>query len=199
MTPKKIRRSLTLIGVSTGDVFLDAKIQTGDPREVVELLRIYAEQFPTAYVNLLPDALYQLPLIAELREQHFPNLRILSLFKMSFRGGNDHADVAIESAIHTAAAHGCTGIILPGSSIPLAFALAKQKGLQIFLTGVRTEEDVVDEGDLNRVHQNPITPAEVAVINPYAFVIGDPVLKRLKGQDPKVKLRQYLTESGVLS
>jgi hypothetical protein len=160
---------------STGDVFLDAKIPTGDWREVVEILRIYAEQFPTAYVNLLPAALQQLPRIAELRIQHFPYLRILSLFGMSFKGGSDYADAAIESAIATTAEYGCTGIILPGRSIPSAFAFAKQKGLQVFLTGVRLPEDDVDKEGPMRVHQDPITPAEVAAIDPYAFVIGDPV------------------------
>jgi hypothetical protein len=180
-------------------VFLDAKIPTGDWREVVEILRIYAEQFPTAYVNLLPAALQQLPRIAELRIQHFPYLRILSLFGMSFKGGSDYADAAIESAIATTAEYGCTGIILPGRSIPSAFAFAKQKGLQVFLTGVRLPEDDVDKEGPMRVHQDPITPAEVAAIDPYAFVIGDPVLKaESRRQDPKLKLSKYLIESCVL-
>lgn len=195
MTPAEIAKSLRLRGIRSEDVFLDAKIPTGDWREIVELLRIYAGQFPTAYVNLLPDAFKQLPRIEESHRRYFPGLRLLSLFGMSFRGGTEHADAGIESAIGRTAEYGCTGIILPGDSMPSVFAFAKAKGLQIFLTGVRLAEDVAAESGAESVHRSPITPAQVREIDPYAFVIGEPVLK---ADDVNAKLRQYLVEGGVL-
>ncbi len=190
LSPSGVKMALQRVEIPTGgDLFLDLKIQTGDPREVLEILEIWGSVFPNAYINVLPAAFYTLPnVLPQIPDSR--RLRILSLFNMSFRGGSDHADSAVESSVEFSQRFGCDGIIMPGSGGEWGFEFARRHGLKIVVTGVRRPGDRNDD-----VHALPVEPGVVREINPFAFVLGNPVLN---ATDPEKALSVYLEEAGAL-